>query len=267
MKQGALICFLSMVCLWAGAQGVPRFGASVDDRTWTEASADVFALDCRLAGFQFVTFPEGSDSPELKTALGRRGISCQSDAFWRGGERRDIPEISLSFPWFLEYPDFDDWQEAVSVLCEVVAKNGTLIYDVAVDEEGHFDGDDKEVLSKVGTWLYPNGKAVFESKPAQRYEYKMIRDTSNDVYAKALFTESPDGKTIYAFFIPIDFNVGADAFFWLGNVPKGRMTFLGTGDDVPYRIGRLRDAKISRVEVVLPPSVPISPMVFEFRKK
>lgn len=267
MKKGALIFSLLLVCYWAGAQRFPRFGAAIDDRTWTEESADVFALDCRLAGFQFVSFPDGSDSPELKIALAKRGISCQSDASWRGNEHQAIPEVSLAYSWILEYPDFDDWQEAVSVLCEVVAKNGCLIYDAAIDEDGHFDGEDREILSKVGAWLFPNGKALFESKPAQRYEYKLNRDTGGDVYAKALFTESMDGKTLYAFFIPIDFKEVFDTFFWLGNVPKGKMVFLGTGDEVSYRIGRIRDAKISRVEVVLPPNIPISPMVFEFRKK
>ena len=266
MKKGTLILSLLCVCLWGGAQSVPRFGVAVDDRTWTEESADVFALDCRLAGFQFVTYPEGSDSPELKVALSKRGISCQSDASWKGNERQDIPEVPLSYDWVLEYPDFANWQEAVSVLCEVVAKNGCLIYDAAVDEEGYFAGDDKDILPKVGAWLFPNGRAVFESVPAQRYEYKLSRDTSNDLYAKAFFTESPDGKTMYAFFVPIDF-MAYDAFFWLGNVPKGKMTFLGTGADISYRIGRVRDAKISRVAVILPPNVLIAPMVFEYRKK
>jgi hypothetical protein len=266
MKKGALILSLLFACLWGGAQHVPRFGVAVDDRIWTQESAEVFSLDCRLAGFQFVSYPEGSDSPVLKLALLKRGINCLSDASWKGNERQDIPEVSLAYDWVLEYPDFADWQEAVSILCEVVAKNGCLIYDVSVDDEGHFAGDDKEVLPKVGAWLFPNGKALFESVPTQRYEYKLSRDTSNDLYAQAFFTESPDGKTLYAFFSPIDFKA-FDAFYWLGNVPKGKMTFLGSGTEVSYRIGRVRDAKISRVEVILPSNVPIAPMVFEFRKK
>ena len=267
MKRGAFILSLLLVCFWAGAQGIPRFGVAIDDRTWTEESADVFALDCRLAGFQFVSFPEGSDSPELKSALAKRGITYQSDVSWRGNERQAIPDVSLAFSWILEYPDFDDWQEAVFVLCEVVAKNGCLIYEAAIDDEGHFAGEDREILSKVGAWLFPNGKALFDSKPTQRFEFKQVRNTGNDIYAKALFTESLDGKTLYAFFIPIDFHEGYDVFFWLGNVPKGKMTFLGTGEEVSYRVGRIRDAKISRVEVVLPSNTPISPMVFEFHKK
>ena len=269
MKRSAiiLIAFLFLAIQVATAQERYKFGVVADKDFWTAETADNFALDCRISGVQFVAYPSNDFSEELNASLKKRHIAYISKDKLPDKEVSEVPIIVGEEPWFLEWTFFSDWQETVALLCEIVAKNGCLLYDVAIDEDGHFAEFEKDVMTKTGTWLYQNGVALFDTTPAQRYEYSLQRERDSSTYAKVWFMENEEKSLMYAMFIPISFDADSDSLIWLGNVPRGKMIFLGTGGYVGYRVGKVVKANISKVEVTLPPNIPIAPMVFEYHKK
>lgn len=133
---------------------------------------------------------------------------------------RTIPETQLNFPWESCIPLSDDWgyvrhpnwkspEKVVNTLIEIVAKGGNLVLGVGPTPEGLIQDEVVSRLKKIGNWLNANGKAIYNTQITPKY---------ND--GNIWFTQSKDGKTIYAIYMAEEGKPLPTTITWSANIPK-----------------------------------------------
>ncbi len=131
-----------------------------------------------------------------------------------------IPETQLNFPWESCIPLSDDWgfvrhpnwkspEKVVNTLIEIVAKGGNLVLGVGPTPEGLIQDEVVSRLKKIGNWLNANGKAIYNTQITPKY---------ND--GNIWFTQSKDGKTIYAIYMAEEGKPLPTTITWSANIPK-----------------------------------------------
>ncbi len=120
----------------------------------------------------------------------------------RGGmptPEKFIPDQPFDGPWeacmtigkHWQYVGTDHNKDATKLieqLIEIRAKGGNLLLNIGPDASGQIPEVQKSRLREMGLWLLANGKAIYNTRPVETY-------FENEVW----FTESTDGKSIYAF--------------------------------------------------------------------
>ncbi len=105
----------------------------------------------------------------------------------------------------------------VRMLADIVSKNGNLMLSVPLQRDGQPDADEIKIVSEIGAWLNVNGEAIYSTRPWKIYgegpstvtAEKGQFDGQKDVGAKPFtsedirFTQSKDGKTLYAIVLEI----------------------------------------------------------------
>ena len=105
----------------------------------------------------------------------------------------------------------------IRMLADIVSKNGNLMLSVPLQRDGQPDADEIEIVSEIGAWLKVNGEAIYATRPWKTYgegpsttaAEKGQFDGQTDVSNKPLtvedirFTQSKDGKTLYAIVLEI----------------------------------------------------------------
>ena len=105
----------------------------------------------------------------------------------------------------------------VRMLADIVSKNGNLMLNVPLQRDGTPDTDEIEVVKGIGAWLTVNGDAIYATRPWKIYgegPSTGIAETNRfggvkDVGTKSFtaedirFTQSKDGKTLYAIVLEI----------------------------------------------------------------
>jgi len=100
----------------------------------------------------------------------------------------------------------------VRMLADIVSKNGNLMLSVPLQRDGTPDADEIQIVSEIGAWLKVNGDGIYATRPWKTYgegpstevAEKGQFDGQKDVQKKPFtaedirFTQSKDGKTIYA---------------------------------------------------------------------
>ena len=105
----------------------------------------------------------------------------------------------------------------VRMLADIVSKNGNLMLSVPLQRDGQPDADEIKIVSEIGAWLKVNGEAIYATRPWNIFgegpstvtEEKGHFGGQSDVQKKPFtaedirFTQSKDGKTIYAIVLEI----------------------------------------------------------------
>lgn len=112
------------------------------------------------------------------------------------------PDQPLPRPWEANYTMGTDWQykptndphktgtQIINMLIEIRAKGGNFLLNVGPKPNGEIQIEQESLLREVALWNFVNGEAIYAVKPLP-----LIRD--HDIW----FTQSNDGRSIYAFVI------------------------------------------------------------------
>jgi alpha-L-fucosidase len=133
----------------------------------------------------------------------------------------------------------------IRMLVDIVSKNGNLMLNVPLQRDGQPDTDEIQIVKEIGAWLKVNGEAIYATRPWTIYgegpstigpEEKNNLGGIKDVGSKPFtpedirFTQSKDGKTLYAIAleIPKDGQVtvkslAANSAQWPGKISSVRL--------------------------------------------
>ncbi len=177
---------------------------------------------------------------------------------------QSIPSTQLPYPWetcmtlgvdwgYVPNQPFKSSRAIVHKLIEIVAKGGSLLLGVGPSPEGLLPDIVVERLQEIGQWTVRNGKAVYSTRSTLHY---------ND--GNVWFTQSKDGKQLYAMVCLAENQSLPTSVEWTGNEPaKGStMVLLHTGKTVSWK------KEGDKVVVTLPKGLPttLPALAFEFRK-
>jgi alpha-L-fucosidase len=103
------------------------------------------------------------------------------------------------------------------MLADIVSKNGNLMLSVPLQRDGQPDADEIKIVSEIGAWLKINGDAIYATRPwkvygegpstkaAEKGQFDGQKDVSDKPFTPEdiRFTQSKDGKTLYAIVLEI----------------------------------------------------------------
>ena len=172
-----------------------------------------------------------------------------------------VPDALIDNPWESCMPLGNDWGwtpdphykpagDIINTLIEIVAKGGCFLLGVGPTARGLIDDDAAAILREIGDWLILNGEAIYSTRPATTY---------ND--GNIWFTQSKDGKTMYAIYALPEGKSLPESISWVGNVPKGQLTVLSNGRKLKATV------KKGKVTVDIPAGLPQESIALKFTKK
>jgi alpha-L-fucosidase len=169
----------------------------------------------------------------------------------------------------------------IPMLADIVSKNGNLMLSVPVRGDGTIDGDERKIVADIGAWLKVNGEAIYGTRPWKIFgegpstksfakgQFDGQRDTDTRPFTAAdiRFTQSKDGKTLYAIMLafPADGKVTVESLaqnspLWQDKIKDVKM--LGSHEKINYT----RDA--NGLQVKLPAKKPCDlAFVLKFSRK
>jgi alpha-L-fucosidase len=162
-----------------------------------------------------------------------------------------VPEKQLDIPWescmtlggawgFVPNDQYKSAGQVIHTLVEVVAKGGSLLLGVGPRPDGTLPNEVVVKLQEIGKWTAKNGKALYGTRTTKNYHQ-----------GNAWFTQSKDGKAIYAVYFLDGNKTMPKAISWSGNTPqKGTtVTLISTGKRMKWKVA---DGKTT---VVLTPDI------------
>jgi len=100
----------------------------------------------------------------------------------------------FSFSWgYTEGMQIRTEKEIIHKLIEVVSKNGQLLLNLSPRADGTFPEDQKEVVTKIGRWLWTFGESIYETRP-----FTIFGESTSEGH-QVYYTQK--GKNIYAIFL------------------------------------------------------------------
>ena len=161
---------------------------------------------------------------------------------------RGIPSVQQTTPWESCIPLGNDWgfvptdrykspAKVIHTLIEIVAKGGNLLLGIGPKPDGTLPDGVTERLLIIGNWLKTNGEAIYNTR---------ITPVYND--GNIWFTQSKDGKKIYAIVCLEEGKPLPSKLIWKGNepAPGSKMICLQTGKAVSWK------KTVDGIEVTLP---------------
>jgi len=114
---------------------------------------------------------------------------------------QEVPAKPLSYPWetcmtmgnswsFVPNDHYKSAQQLVQLLVKVVSRGGNFLLNIGPSADGDWDTAAYARLKDVGAWMKINGEGIYYSKPIVPY-------SSDNIF----FTQSKDGKNMYAFYL------------------------------------------------------------------
>ena len=143
-----------------------------------------------------------------------------------------------------KYHYYKSAASVVRMLADIVSKNGNLMLSVPLQRDGQPDADEIKIVSEIGAWLKVNGDAIYATRPwkiygegpstkaAEKGQFDGQKDVSDKPFTSEdiRFTQSKDGKTLYAIVleIPKDGQVtikslAANSANWPGKIGSVRL--------------------------------------------
>jgi len=171
-----------------------------------------------------------------------------------------IPDHKIDNPWescmtlgnawgYVPNDKFKSASEVISKLIEIVAKGGSLLLGVGPSADGTLQQPIIDRLNEIGAWMKLNGEAIYNTRSTGIYQD-----------GKTFFTQSKDGKKMFALVLLSDKTPAPSTVEWTGNIPvkKSVITLLQTGQKLKWS---LNDGKVN---VVLPENLKPSPIALSF---
>lgn len=163
---------------------------------------------------------------------------------------QSIPDKKLDYPWescvtlgnawgYVPHDHFKSPAKVIHMLIEVVAKGGNLLLGVGPKGDGTLVQSEINIMKQIGDWLNENGKAIYNTRPADYY-----RD------GETFFTQSKDGDTCYALVRLPENKTIPDTIKWTGNYPMNgkAIKLLSDGEEVKW------NKEGNEIKVVVPAS-------------
>jgi alpha-L-fucosidase len=98
--------------------------------------------------------------------------------------------------------------QVIHMLCDIVSKNGNLLLNFPPRPDGTLDEDELKILDAMAAWIAVNGEAIYGTRPWKVFGEGPTRlgkgwhgglsDTGNYKSSDIRFTQSKDGRTLYA---------------------------------------------------------------------
>jgi alpha-L-fucosidase len=100
----------------------------------------------------------------------------------------------FSFSWgYTEGMEIRTDKDIIQKLIEVVSKNGQLLLNLSPKADGTFPEDQKQVVTKIGRWLWTFGESIYETRP-----FSVAGETTAGGH-RVHYTRK--GNTVYAIFL------------------------------------------------------------------
>ncbi len=114
---------------------------------------------------------------------------------------QEVPEAPLGHPWescitmgnswsYVPNDQYKSVDKIVQLLVKIISRGGNLLMNIGPGPDGDWDPEAYKRLQGIGEWMKINGEAIYGSKAVAPYS------NGNQYY-----TQSKDGKTIYAFIL------------------------------------------------------------------
>jgi alpha-L-fucosidase len=117
--------------------------------------------------------------------------------------------ITLGHDWgFVPSDEYKSSAKVIHLLAEIAAKGGSLLLGIGPKPDGTLPGEVVETLNKIGEWTSKNGEAIYNTRNAKYYHD-----------GNTWFTQSKDGKTIYAIVCLKDGEALPKQITWKENMP------------------------------------------------
>lgn len=172
-----------------------------------------------------------------------------------------IPEKQLDYPWescmtlggawgFVKNDKYKPAAEVIHKLVEIVAKGGSLLLGVGPKPDGTLPEEVIAKLGEIGKWTLVNGKAIYNTRITKNYNS-----------GQTWFTQSKDGKTLFAIYCLNPDEKTPSTISWKGNLPKKEtdVTFISTGEKLRWKM------EGGTITLVLPEKITNQPaLVFGF---
>ena len=98
--------------------------------------------------------------------------------------------------------------QVIHMLCDIVSKNGNLLLNFPPRPDGTLDDDELKILDAMAAWIAVNGEAIYGTRPWKVFgegptklgkgRHGGLSDTGNYKPSDIRFTQSKDGRTLYA---------------------------------------------------------------------
>lgn len=183
--------------LWLDGGWVrPTWSVDEATRPWLGCSGQVQELDMQhLAGIARETNP--------RMLIVDRSVGGRYENY-RTPEK-EVPDSLLPYPWetcmtmgdswsYVPYDNYKSVKTLIHMLCDVVAKGGNLLLNVAPDADGNLPQEALSRMAEMGEWLEKNGYAIYGTRPLYPYcegnrRYTQSKDGRR--YEITLCEESP----------------------------------------------------------------------------
>ncbi len=144
----------------------------------------------------------------------------------------------------------------IPMLADIVSKNGNLMLSVPLQRDGTPDSDEIKIVQDIGAWLKVNGEAIYATRPWKVYGEGPSTHTTergrfggqSDVQRQPFtpedirFTQSKDGKTLYAIVLAFPTNgtvtiksLAGNSELWPGRI--GQVKLLGVFRSLKFTRG------------------------------
>src|SRR5579871_315459 len=151
---------------------------------------------------------------------------------------QQVPDKPLSFPWetcmtmgnswsYVPNDHYKSAQQLVQLLVKVVSRGGNFLLNIGPCPDGDWDPTAYQRLKDVGAWMKINGEGIYNSKPIAPY-------SSDNIF----YTQSKDGKNIYAFYLSEKEDVSLPAQVKISQVTstkKTKISLLGSKEKLKWK--------------------------------
>jgi hexosaminidase len=152
---------------------------------------------------------------------------------------QQIPAHPLDDPWescltmgnswsYVPGDHYKSTTQLVQMLVKIVSRGGNFLLNVGPSPEGNWDDTVYVRLKEMGAWLKINGEGIYNSKPVRPY-------SSGNAY----FTQSKDGKAIYAFYLGENKDVQLSSTVVINGLKpakNSRISILGTKGNLKWTL-------------------------------